>query len=109
MFGGAAHINVTRLPIYLSQCPAGTSVRTMMHWTQQVRSKKFRMYDYGSAEKNMARYNRTTPPVYKLSDVTVKTALFSGGRDVFSDAADVQLLVDSMPTAAVEHWREIPD
>jgi len=33
----------------------GTSTKDTMHWFQNIRSKKFRQFDYGTDE-NMARY-----------------------------------------------------
>merc|ERR1712086_228127 len=79
--GPTRHENTTRLPVYLSETPAGTSVKNMEHWAQQVRHQTFQMYDYGSAKQNIAKYNSAQPPAYKLSDITVKTALFTGGHD----------------------------
>merc|ERR1711974_316947 len=48
----------------------------MKHWSQGVDHDAFQMYDYGSSRKNMAKYNRSTPPSYNLSAITVKMAIY---------------------------------
>ena len=35
------HLNQTRIPVYLSHLPEGTSVRNLLHWAQSVRTNKF--------------------------------------------------------------------
>ena len=39
------------------------------------------MWDYGSAEENLAHYNTTKPPAYQYSGLEVPTIFFSGGHD----------------------------
>jgi len=107
--GRTRHINVTRLPVYLAHTPAGTSVKNMEHWAQLVRINRFGMYDYGSAKANMDKYNTSSPPVYKLSDVSVKTALFTGSHDILADPKDVEQLVNGLPTASVVYHKNIED
>ncbi len=41
------NFNITRIPIYISHTPAGTSSKNILHFGQQVNSDKFRMFDYG--------------------------------------------------------------
>ncbi|KAK3701521.1 hypothetical protein QZH41_007892 [Actinostola sp. cb2023] len=52
------HLNETRLPVYMSHTPAGTSVRNVMHFAQLHNAKKFQMYDYGTADKNKKHYGQ---------------------------------------------------
>lgn len=107
--GRSNHVNNTRLPVYLNQTPAGTSIKNMEHWMQASRSRHMQMYDYGSEQENLRRYNVTTPPHYKPSDVSVRTALFSGGSDLLGDPEDVRDLVEALPSSTLVHWTEIPD
>ena len=53
------------------------------------------MYDFGTQAKNNAHYNTTTgqPPAYKLADMSVPTALFTGGKDILADGQDVSELI----------------
>uniref|UniRef100_A0A8C7H682 Lipase, gastric n=1 Tax=Oncorhynchus kisutch TaxID=8019 RepID=A0A8C7H682_ONCKI len=54
------NLNMTRTPVYISHCPAGTSVQNMIHWSQAVHVGKLMAYDYGRAG-NMAHYNQARP------------------------------------------------
>lgn len=46
----------SRLLVYLTHDPAGTSTMNMFHWIQMVNSNKMQAYDYGSPEKNIEHY-----------------------------------------------------
>merc|ERR1719193_235635 len=90
-------LNTTRLPVYISHTPAGTSVQNMIHFAQMVRSNKFQMYDYGNAAENVLHYNQSTPPLYDISAINVNTSLYWGGKDLLADPRDVQeSIVDKM-------------
>ena len=43
-------LNTTRISVYISQDPAGTSVRNMNHFAQGVESARFQKYDFGVTE-----------------------------------------------------------
>ena len=73
--GPSLNVNVTRLQVYLSETPAGTSIMNLDHFRQLVINGKYCKYDYGP-EKNMEKYGSTIPPDYDLSKITVPTALF---------------------------------
>ncbi|TYZ62992.1 hypothetical protein PybrP1_002611 [[Pythium] brassicae (nom. inval.)] len=45
--GPSENINKTRIHVYISQTPAGTSVKNMGHYAQGIRDDTFRRYDYG--------------------------------------------------------------
>jgi pimeloyl-ACP methyl ester carboxylesterase len=107
--GATRHINTTRLPVYLSRTPAGTSVKNMIHWAQQIQRDNFQMFDYGSNKENTVHYNSSSPPAYKLSDITVKTALFTGGHDILGDPSDERRLSLELPTSSIVFQKNIPD
>ncbi|XP_024119868.1 lysosomal acid lipase/cholesteryl ester hydrolase-like, partial [Oryzias melastigma] len=86
------NLNMTRTPVYTTHCPAGTSVQNMVHWAQAVHGGKLTAFDFGAAG-NMKHYNQTTPPDYHVKDMTVPTALFSGGQDTLADPKDVAVLL----------------
>jgi len=93
------NFNQSRTEVYVSHTPAGTSVQNMAHWAQAVRSSQFQMFDYGTAG-NIAHYGQQTPPLYDLSNLTVPTALFSGGNDYLADPEDVEQLMNMFPKSA---------
>lgn len=104
------NLNMSRTPVYTTHCPAGTSVQNMVHWAQAVKSSKLMAYDYGKAG-NMAHYNQSTPPMYNVRDMTVPTALWSGGQDTLADPQDVALLLTQIPKLVyhryIKHWEHL--
>lgn len=104
------NLNMSRTPVYTTHCPAGTSVHNMVHWAQAVKSSKLMAYDYGTAG-NMAHYNQSTPPMYNVRDMTVPTALWSGGQDTLADPQDVALLLTQIPKLVyhryIKHWEHL--
>ncbi|XP_058908801.1 lipase member K-like [Kogia breviceps] len=83
----------SRLEVYLSQSPAGTSVQNMLHWAQAVNSGQFQAFDWGNHDQNMMHFHQHTPPLYNVSKMEVPTAVWSGGQDPVADLKDVENLL----------------
>ncbi|ESN97503.1 hypothetical protein HELRODRAFT_85270, partial [Helobdella robusta] len=109
LLGGLNHYNVneTRVPVYISHTPAGTSVKNVVHFVQMVRSKKCMAYDYNNEKDNFDHYNQTTAPVYNISNMHVPTYLFYGGKDELADPTDVANIIESLPN--IKEAIEIPE
>ena len=90
------NLNETRIPVYASHEPAGTSVKNMIHFAQGVRTNMFQAYDYGSPEKNQQHYNQTTPPAYSIRSMKIPTAIFTGTEDWLADPEDVTYILDNI-------------
>ncbi|CAL8302592.1 unnamed protein product [Lota lota] len=104
------NLNMTRVPVYTTHCPAGTSVQNMVHWSQAVHGGRLMGYDYGY-RGNMAHYNQSTPPLYNVKDMKVPTALFSGGHDTLADPKDVTILLTQVSNLVfhkhIKHWEHL--
>uniref|UniRef100_A0A8D0C400 Lipase n=1 Tax=Salvator merianae TaxID=96440 RepID=A0A8D0C400_SALMN len=87
-----ANLNMSRLDVYVAQSPAGTSMQNLLHWSQIYSTNQFQAYDYGSKERNLKKYNQTTPPVYRIEDIKIPISVWTGGQDLFADSRDVGAL-----------------
>ncbi|NXY80969.1 LICH hydrolase, partial [Alcedo cyanopectus] len=85
------NLNMTRLDIYTSHFPDGTSVKNMIHWIQVIKSGEFKAFDYGS--ENPSVYLQEIPPFYQVEKMPVPTAVWSGGEDWVVDQRDIHLLL----------------
>ena len=83
------NIDLSRMPIYLTHTPAGTSMRSLWHFSQLIQTGTFRQYDYGW-NGNIAHYNQPTPPEYNIADMKVPTAIFAGDLDWLATPRDVR-------------------
>ncbi len=101
-------LNTSRLDVYLSHTPAGTSVKNMAHWAQMVRKKQFCMFDFGKQE-NLKRYGQEKAPVYHLDQIRVPIALFSGGEDILADPLDVNRLESELNKNYIIHHEFIEE
>lgn len=94
--GPTKYLNQTRISVYTTHAPAGTSVKNLAHFGQLVTSGKFQMYDYGSKE-NVKHYNQSEPPQYDIRKVTVPTALYWAKNDWLADPVDIQFIRKNLP------------
>lgn len=67
MFGpDKNNLNITRVPVYVAHVPAGTSVKNMVQFAQDVQTNMFQAYDYSIPEKNQLHYSHTKPPAHPI-------------------------------------------
>jgi lysosomal acid lipase/cholesteryl ester hydrolase len=90
-FDESDNFDYDRVLTMISMLPCGAGAYNFEHYGQLIHTEKeaFRRWDYGTAEKNMAKYNQTTPPDYNLAAINLPIAIFSGSRDVLADPKDV--------------------
>ncbi|CAN7974996.1 unnamed protein product, partial [Ixodes persulcatus] len=86
----------SRLSVYFSHDPAGTSVNDILQLTQLIRCNCFRKFDYGII-KNLAKYGNTKPPEYKLARAKVPVAIYWSKGDWFATEKDVARQREELP------------
>lgn len=92
LFGGydASELNSTLIPTILSHEPAGCSVKTCLHYAQEIKNQgKFQQYDYGP-KGNMEKYGNATPPEYNLKNINRPVYMMYAENDIFSSSIDVE-------------------
>jgi len=99
----ADNFNSTRIPVYASHCPAGTSVKNMLHWYQLYKSGVLQAWDFGNEKENLAHYNSTTPPQYDVSTLNIPTMFAAGGNDFLGDPRDLAWLEGQMAPGIIIH------
>uniref|UniRef100_A0A452IM37 Lipase n=1 Tax=Gopherus agassizii TaxID=38772 RepID=A0A452IM37_9SAUR len=73
------NLNVSRVDVYVASFPDYTSVKNIIHWGQVG----FLIFI-------------TTPPFYKVEDMTVPTALWNGGRDLVTSPQATAVLLPQL-------------
>ncbi|KAI1289215.1 Lipase member K [Halotydeus destructor] len=63
------NIDKTRIPVYTSQFPAGTSTWSVAQALQTLKYTEFAMFDYGMTG-NLMKYGEQSPPFYNFKKVT---------------------------------------
>lgn len=63
VYGFSTHLNTTREEVFLSQFPAGSSMKNVRHFAQLTRVNRFGRFDYG-AERNVKEYGAAHAPDY---------------------------------------------
>ncbi|XP_010969552.2 lipase member M isoform X2 [Camelus bactrianus] len=101
------NMNMSRANVYVAHSLAGTSVQNILHWSQAVNSGELRAFDWGSETKNLEKGNQPTPIRYKVRDMTVPTAMWTGGQDWLSNPEDVRTLLSEV-TNLIYH-KNIPE
>ncbi|OWZ21782.1 Lipase [Phytophthora megakarya] len=116
--GSSVSTNTSRAAVYISQTPAGTSVKNMAHYAQSIRDNTFASYDYGckcnrdkSIEecseakcKNKKVYGRFDPPAFPIEKMVYpRTGFYIGNADTIATAADIKQLRDALPSGTIVH------
>ncbi|OQR70799.1 gastric triacylglycerol lipase-like [Tropilaelaps mercedesae] len=97
-------LNITRLSVYLSHTPAGTSVRNVLHYAQLIKARRFQMYDFGVTENQKSEPQRATnkkrPVRFSGAATQVRSALSAHGIENGQSAAQISCFVAKIRFAA---------
>ncbi|XP_014204869.1 lipase 3-like [Copidosoma floridanum] len=102
-----SEFNFSLMPLIMNHAPAGASTKTILHYAQEIKSKRFQRYDYGDSG-NMKRYNSTTPPDYDLSKIKVPIAAFWADNDWLASPIDVKRLCAYLPNKIIDYKVNYP-
>ena len=101
------NMNQSRIEVYISHEPDGTSVKNMIHFAQMFLSKQFQAYNYSTPEQNQQHYNQTTPPIYAIAPMKIPTAIFWSQTDWLADPDDVKFIFENIQSLVYK--KLIPD
>ena len=92
--------DLKKLPDYLKYIPAGTSLRTLVHYKQLFQqtdklNPKFTKFNFGETE-NLSRYGQKTAPEFDLSLIDIPVRGFVGLNDRIGDPADNTILANKL-------------
>uniref|UniRef100_A0AC35UGS0 Lipase n=1 Tax=Rhabditophanes sp. KR3021 TaxID=114890 RepID=A0AC35UGS0_9BILA len=100
---GSNQLNETKIPVYTSHVPSGTSVRNMDHYVQAKQSGLLQKFDFGS--DNFNHYGQSTPPIYDISLVNVPTYIYYGDDDWLADKMDIEDYI--LPNIPKQYLKEV--
>ncbi|XP_058398659.1 lipase member J-like isoform X1 [Diceros bicornis minor] len=90
------NLNMSRVDVYMTHNPAGTSVQNMLHWSQLFNSSRLKAFDWGSPALNLIHFNQTTSPLYNVTKMNVSAATWNGESDLLADPEDVKILLSEI-------------
>ena len=93
-----AQLNKTMLETITKYTPAGTSTNTVVHYAQEVNSKKFAHFDYGK-EGNLEKYNSEDPPEYSVEALTIPVTTYWSQNDWLAQPQDVLKYLTALPNS----------
>ncbi|KAI4463814.1 lysosomal acid lipase-related [Holotrichia oblita] len=107
LIGGwnSRELNATMVPVIVANTPASSSTRQILHYAQEIRSGKFRQYDFGRDNEEM--YGTPEPPDYNTRAITAPVALTYSLNDWLVGVEDVKRLESELPNVVLSY--EVPD
>lgn len=100
----SVQMNLTRLPVYISHLPAGTSKWNLVHYAQSVRSGQLQKLDLGT-EINQRCYYQSTAPKFFLDQITNQHIhLFHSDNDWLADSRDFEYLIQNLKGGHIDYF-----
>ncbi|XP_019881620.1 gastric triacylglycerol lipase [Aethina tumida] len=99
------HVDESLLPKLYYYFPTPPSMKQLFHYSQFIKTGKFRQYDYRK-EENLKRYNSEEPPTYNLKNITVPIAMYFSDSDTIATEKDMQIVSSLLPN--VIYYKNVP-
>ncbi|GMS85664.1 hypothetical protein PENTCL1PPCAC_7839, partial [Pristionchus entomophagus] len=100
----STQLDYSRLPLYYSNYPSGSSTKNARHFNQMMYKKRTARFDYGEVE-NLRRYGTLYPPSFNFSNVRVPMYLWYSDGDYLVGADDITKGL--VPQLKQEHLKEV--
>ncbi|XP_074595186.1 gastric triacylglycerol lipase-like [Brevipalpus obovatus] len=98
-------LNSTRIGVYLSYIPSGTSRKVARHYIQAITQKELRYFDEGLVG-NFIKYGRFRAPKVNWGAINSTTlALFSSKDDAYSSKEEVQIFRNAIKVKLIDDYR----
>lgn len=102
LFGYDCHVEPSTISEIVSHIGGTTSSYQIIHFSQFKKYHRLQMYDFGE-EKNIEKYNSSTPPQYDIKRISAPIGLFSSLGDEFADPDDVEYAHQTLPNVATNY------
>ncbi|CAM5167942.1 unnamed protein product [Natator depressus] len=108
------NLNMSRIYVYITHAPAGTSVQNVIHWKQAIKSGKLKAYDWG-IPSNKVHYDQPvvflqhclltdgTSWIINLATNSLGFILADAGYDV-SIVEECHLQDETLSVSQEKHW-----
>uniref|UniRef100_A0A1I8C115 Uncharacterized protein n=1 Tax=Meloidogyne hapla TaxID=6305 RepID=A0A1I8C115_MELHA len=112
LIGGtdSRQLNETRVTVFTTHAPAGTSTRNIAHWSQMHNSGLLRKFNYGRRGNNK-HYGQNTPPIYNLTNISnVPIYLYYSEADWLATKKDVEeTILQQIPKENIKRAKDLPN
>ncbi|CAH1105282.1 unnamed protein product [Psylliodes chrysocephalus] len=89
-------MNVSNVPLFFANYPAGAATKQLVHYGQEVNTANFEKFDNGLLG-NLQAYNSIFPPDYNISKITAPVHFIYASNDFLAAVVDVQRLYSQLP------------
>ncbi|CAD5233887.1 unnamed protein product [Bursaphelenchus xylophilus] len=108
--GKSIQTNVTRMNVFLTHIPAGTSTANIQRYCQSLNNGGFNWYKFPTEAENIAHYGSATPPSYDLSNVNVPIYLYTTPLDYFTTQQDLDgFLIPHLNDSLIVEYNRYPN
>jgi lysosomal acid lipase/cholesteryl ester hydrolase len=99
-------IDPVEKPLIYSHIYSYGSVKSVVHWFQIMRSRKFQMYDDYQECNTGDEYSGQVPPVYHTNQIKCPVALFYGASDTLPN---IKAIIKDLNPDKLVHVEEVPE
>jgi len=102
------YVNEFRVRVANTREPAGASVKSLLHFTQLMKTSEFQQFNYYDGDKNRDHYDgRVDPPIINLDNVSktnIPVAMFVAEHDRMATDKDSRKLAKKLgPQTVIEY------